>query len=218
MAGETNILDSIQMRQNDPNRGKSKLLSPAPVVKRFVTEILHAFANRKISFAELTRLDPKKVRQVAEMGYVKLANGRYQEAKQIFEVLTFIDHKNYFHHLALAGAYQKLKRSVDALFQYGETLKLAPKNINSLVNRGEIYLRNKNYRLAAEDFREAILLDKQGKNLFANRARSLVIAIKRSLERDKKMILQGSKKNQPSSLSARKKAISPLRLVTPLKK
>lgn len=172
-----------------------------------MTELLHAFASRKISFSELTKLDPKKVRQVAEMGFVKLRHGRFEEARKIFEVLTFLDHKNYFHHLALAGSYQKLKRYVDAIFQYSEALKLDQKNLNALVNRGEIFLRHKNYRKAAEDFREAILADRQGQDRFAHRARSLVVAIKRSLARDKVLSEAPEKKALPQ------KHISPLRLI-----
>jgi len=45
------------------------------------------------------------------------SRGRTDEARKIFEVLTFIDHKNYFHRLALGGAYQKLKRNVDAIYR-----------------------------------------------------------------------------------------------------
>jgi hypothetical protein len=56
---------------------------------------------------------------------------------------------------------------------------------------------HKNYRKAAEDFRTAILLDPVGKNMYANRARSLVIAIKRSLQVQK-------------SLPKAKRGISPL--------
>lgn len=202
--------DDIRLDKEKAEKGRSKLLSPEPKRVQYVTELLHAFATRKITFAELTRLDPKKVRQVSEMGFVKLRNGRYDEARKIFEVLTFVDHKNYFHRLALGGAYQKLKKNVDALYQYSEALKWDNHNLNALVNRGEIYLRNKNFRKAAEDFREAILTDATGKDRFANRARSLVIAIKRSIAREKELKTLGPQK------TIEKKRISPLKLVTPL--
>ena len=204
--------DDIRLDREKSEKGKSKLLSPEPKRMKYVTELLHAFGSRKITFAELTRLDPKKVRQVAEMGFVKLRHGRYDEARKIFEVLTFIDHKNYFHRLALGGAYQRLKRNVDALYQYSEALKQDTHNLNALVNRGEIYLRHKNFRKAAEDFREAILEDSTGKDKFANRARSLVIAIKRSIAREKELKTFG-----PPRIPEKKK-ISPLKLVTPLKR
>jgi len=209
MSQDSMNLESIQSGEKGAGKGQNKLLSPAPEFKKYITELLHAFADRRLSFAELTNLDIKKVKQVSEMGYIKLKHGRYKEAVEIFEVLTFVDHKNYFHHLALAGAYQKLKKFTDAIFQYSEALKVDPKNVNAYVNRGEVYLRLKNFRKAAEDFREAILIDTTGKDRFANRARSLVIAIKRSLAKEKELKEKGALKQVPS------KKISPLGLMRP---
>lgn len=217
MTDEEKSLESLTVQDDKTKaeKGRSKLLSPDPKRRKLITELLHAFANRKISFADLTRMDKKKIKQLAEMGYVKLHHGRYDEARKIFEVLAFLDYRNFFHHLALAGAYQKLNKHLDALFQYSETLKIDPKNINALVNRGEIYLRAKNYRKSAEDFREAILLDEMGKSPFANRARSLVIAIKRGMARDKELASQPKKPVLPK---ARKKTVSPLVMVKKSKK
>lgn len=216
MADKEKTLESIRATKTNGQKGKSKLLSPDPERKKLITEILHAFGKRKISFASLVQLDRKKLRQVAEMGYVKLRHGRFDEARKIFEVLTFIDHKNYFHHLSLAGAYQKMRRYVDAAFQYSEVLKLNKDNLNALVNRGEVFLRTRNYRKAAEDFREAILADQLGKDRYSNRARSLVIAIKRSLARDKTLIAMRARGELPQR--KKRKAISPLRLVRPAKR
>jgi len=169
----------------DPEKGKSRLISPNPKRVKYVTEILAALAERKITFASVMRLDKRKIKQLAESGYVKLKHGRYNEARKIFEILSFVDHKNYFNHLALGGAYHKMKQYLDAAFQYTECLKYDPENTNALVNRGEIFLKHKNYKKAAEDFRSAIIIDKSGRDIFSNRARSLVIAIKRSLARAK---------------------------------
>lgn len=181
-----NLIPTIKSKYKaDAERGKSKLLSPNPDRIKYVTEILQALADRKITFANVMRMDRKKLRKLSEQGYVKLKFGRYDQARKIFEILCFVDHKNFFHHLALAGAYHKLKKPLDAVFQYSECLKYDGDNTNALVNRGEIYLRHNNYKKAAEDFRTAILKDKAGRDIFANRARSLVIAIKRSLARAK---------------------------------
>lgn len=180
------LIPTLQSKQKlDPEKGRSRLLSPNPQRVKYVTEILNALSENKITFASVMRLDPKKLKQLSEQGFVKLKYGRYDDARRIFEVLTFIDHKNYFHHLALGGAYQKMKQHLDAAFQYTECLKYDPHNTNALVNRGEIFLKHKNYKKAAEDFRAAIVIDKTGRDIFANRARSLVIAIKRCISRDK---------------------------------
>lgn len=195
--------------QLDPEKGKSKLLSPNPARVKYVTELLSALAENKITFATVMRMDKKKLKQLAEQGYTKLKFGRYNDARKVFEILAFVDHKNYFYHLALAGAYQKMKKYLDAAFQYTECLKYDPNNTNALVNRGEIFLKHKNFKKAAEDFRAAIMLDKEGRDVFANRARSLVIAIKRSIARQK-----GEKDVKLPNNPSRRKKIKPVSLLS----
>lgn len=178
-------LEALQGDSKDEDgRGKDRILSPEPERQKLLTEILHAFGQKKLSFATVAGLNTKDLKRVCQTGFTKLRHGRYQEAKEIFEVLSFVDSKNFLHHLALAGAYQKLDSFLDALFQYSEVLEIDSKNTNALVNRGEIFLRKKAYKKAAQDFKEAMLADPKGKDRFANRARSLVIAIKRSLQAD----------------------------------
>lgn len=195
-------------------RGKSILLSPNPKRLKYLTEVMAAFSQGRITFADVAKLDRKRLKSLAETGFNKLKHGRYEEARKIFEILTFVDGKNYFHHLALGGTYQKLKKWLDASFQYSECLKLDPQNTNALVNRGEIFLKHRNYKKAAEDFRNAIMIDKEGRDVFSNRARSLVIAIKRSIAREK-----GESKATalPDSPSKRRK-IAPMALLGGKKK
>lgn len=202
--------DLASSKKFDAERGRSQILSPNPKRVKFITEILAALTENRITFAQVAKLDRKKMRQVAEQGYVKLKHGRYEEARKIFEILTFVDHKNFFHHLALGGAYQKLKKDLDAVFQYTECLKYDPDNTNALVNRGEIFLRHRNYKKAAEDFRKAIVIDKAGRDVFANRARSLVIAIKRSLAKTKG---ESSATKLPENSPIKRRTISPLKLM-----
>ncbi len=210
---DTRIAPSINSKNKmDPEKGRSRLISPEPLRMKYVTEVLSAVAERRVSFASVMKLDKKKIKTIAEQGYVKLKYGRYDDARKIFEVLAFVDHKNFFYHLALGGAYHRLKRYLDAAYQYTECLKYQPHNTNALVNRGEIFLRHKNFKKAAEDFRAAILMDKSGKDIFANRARALVIAIKRNLAKEKgqmDVVLPNSpskrKKIKPATLFGKSK-------------
>lgn len=209
---EEKTIDSLLSTEKyDPERGHSQLESPHPQRKKFITEVLAALAEDRITFAQIRGMDRKKMLKVAEQGYVKLKHGRHKEARKIFEILSFLDHKNYFHHLALGGVYQKLNKPLDAVFQYTQCLRYDPDNTNALVNRGEIFLKYKNFKKAAEDFREAITQDKNGRDLFANRARSLVIAIKRSLARLKGESLATK---LPQDSPVRRKRITPLSLLS----
>lgn len=167
-------------------RAQSKLHDPTPQRKKYVTDLLFQFLTDQISYAQMTGISQKELYRLSEVGHVKLKHGRVAEAQKIFSCLVKIDHKNPFYHSCLGSVHQKKGQFVDAVYEYSEAIKLKKDDLTSLVNRGEIYLKHKNYKKAAEDFRAAILLDSQGRDMFANRARSLVIAIKRNLQLQKK--------------------------------
>lgn len=167
---------------------KGKVLDPHPERRRYLAELFYKFARNRVSIADLVRFPRKKLARLAEVGYFKYKYGRTDEALKIFEALVAVDHVNPYYHTALGGIYQKLGRHVDAAVEYTRANRFNPKDVCPYVNRGEIYLRHKNFRKAAEDFRNAILLDPEGRNLWANRARSLVIALKRNLELKKRAL------------------------------
>ncbi len=166
---------------------KGKVLDPNPERRRYLTEVFYKFLSHKISVADLMGLPKKKFGRLAEIGYVKYKYGRYQEAQQIFKTLSTLDSVNAYYHTALGGVYQKMGKYVDSVVSYTRALRINPKELCCHVNRGEIYLRHKNYKKAADDFRSAIILDPNGRNLWANRARSLVIALKRNMDLKKRV-------------------------------
>lgn len=158
------------------------IFDPNPARRKRLLEKFYAFLEDKVSLAELKGIKREQLYLLSETGFVKLKHGRLDEAEQIFKALLLLDHRNAYFHAAMGAIHQKNHCPVEAIYEYSMALSLNPKDTSALVNRGEIYLRHKNYRKAAEDFRNAILLDMSGRNLWANRARSLVIAIKRSME------------------------------------
>ncbi|MBI2083095.1 MAG: tetratricopeptide repeat protein [Deltaproteobacteria bacterium] len=178
-------LDETRRPFEEDDRGR--VLDPNPERKRFLTELFYKFARGRLSISDLARFPKKKLMRLAEIGYFKYKYGRYQEAMKIFETLIAVDNANPYYHTALGGVYQKMGRYVDAVVEYTRAYRLNPKDLCVFVNRGEIYLKHKNFRKAAEDFRNAIVLDSEGKSLWANRARSLVIALKRNLEMRQRM-------------------------------
>lgn len=179
---------------------KGKVLDPNPERRRYLTEVFYKFLAHKISVADLVNLPKKKFGRLAEIGYVKYKYGRYQEAQQIFKTLSVLDSVNAYYHTALGGVYQKMHKYVDSVVSYTRALRINGKELCCYVNRGEIYLRHKNYKKAADDFRNAILLDPSGRNMWANRARSLVIALKRNMEIKKRVAqMQAQQASRPGA-------------------
>lgn len=178
-------LDNRIRETTQEEKAQSKLFDPTPQRKKYVIELLYKFFSKQITYSELTGIPQKELFQLAESGHLKLTYGRVEEAQQIFECLVKLDPHNYYYHAALGSVYQKQKKYVEAVFEYTESLRFNGDDVASMVNRGEIYLLHKNFRKAAEDFRQAILKDPSGRNNYVNRARSLVIAIKRNLQLQK---------------------------------
>lgn len=185
-----------------------RVQDPNPDRFRYLADVFYRFAANKISIADIAGMSRRHLQRLAEIGFLKYQYGRLEEAKDVFRALSKVDHKNYYYRAALGGIYQKLKKWVDAVANYTIALTLNSKDIASLVNRGEIYLRHEKFKKAAEDFRAAILCDPHGKNLWANRARSLVIALKRNLQAKK----EGGKKRGPTVYQP--KAATPARAAT----
>lgn len=168
---------------SDTSSHGSPIADPTPDRYRRLTSLFQDFLNNKVSIAELRGVSRQKLFRLAEAGHTKFKYGRVDEAERIFEALLILDHRNAYFHAVMGAIHQKKGRIVQSIVEYSKALQINAKDVASFVNRGEIFLRNRDYRRAAEDLRSAILLDTSGRNLWANRARSLVIALKRNLER-----------------------------------
>ncbi len=169
----------------------TQIEDPTPLRRKRLTELLSRFLEDKVSGAELIGVKRADLVHLAEAGHVKFRHGRLEEAEMIFQGLILMDHRNAYFHAMMGAVHQRRQRPVEAIMEYSQAIRINPRDIASVVNRGEIYLRSKNYRKAAEDFRVAILADMNGVDKWANRARSLVIAVKRSLETDRKVARRG---------------------------
>lgn len=180
-------------------------IGPGPLRKKRLVELLQQFLEDKVSLAELKGISREKLFLLAEAGYVKFKHGRVDEAEKIYQALILLDHRNAYYHAVMGAIHQKKEHPIEAILEYSRALQIDNKDVSCYVNRGEIYLRHKNFRRAAEDFRQAIVLDTSGSNLWANRARSLVIALKRTLEmkKDEKIKTPRLKTAEPTDAAAK---------------
>jgi len=179
------MADDIKKDEGGDREKSIPFISPSAPRKKRIVELLNAFLEDKASLAELKGISKEKLYLLAEAGYVKLKHGRIDEAERIYQALILLDHRNAYYHSVMGSIHQKKNRPVEAILEYTRATQIDKNEISCYVNRGEIYLRHRNYRKAAEDFRQAIVLDESGQNMWANRSRSLVIALKRSLEAEK---------------------------------
>lgn len=168
-------------------RAPRQIADPNPARRKRLVELVQKFFDDEICLAELRGYKKEQLYNLADVGHVKFKHGRLDEAEPIYKALIVLDHRNAYFHSVMAAIHQKRQRPVDAILEYSRALQLNTRDVTSYVNRGELFLRHRNYRRAAEDFRQAILLDPNGRSLWANRARSLVIALKRQMETRQRM-------------------------------
>jgi tetratricopeptide (TPR) repeat protein len=115
-------------------------------------------------------------------GFSFYQQGRLLDAKNIFEGLALLDTKNPYVHGILGSVYQQEGKEQDAILSYSTAISLFEKDVNSLVNRGEVFLRLGKFQQAAKDFASAIRFDPDSKNPAANRARLLILMTQDALK------------------------------------
>ena len=106
-------------------------------------------------------------------GHGLYEQGRMEDARKIFQGVLLLDETNPYAHAMLGAIHQKQGAIEQAVEFYSESIKLHPKDISTLTNRGECNLTLGRLLEAAADLKAAIALDVDGKNVAANRARFL---------------------------------------------
>ncbi len=144
-----------------------------PQDARQAFEDVEAFVESDVTWAEVQGLPQQMLYDMAEQAYLKFKGGRTEEAKQIFKGLTLLDHTVAYFHTGLGAVYQKEANYFDAVAEYTVAIELDPADITAYVNRGECYYQMGLEDMPLKDFSEAIRLDPQGKDPWANRARFL---------------------------------------------
>lgn len=109
------------------------------------------------------------------------SQNKLQNAEAISGGLRLIDPRNPFIHLIHGSFLQRMGKDDEAIACYSEAIRLFPKDLNSLANRGEIYLKRGQMELALQDLKTAAELDPEKKSGPANRARFLLYATQQVL-------------------------------------
>ncbi|MBI2501066.1 MAG: hypothetical protein HYW02_06320 [Deltaproteobacteria bacterium] len=126
-----------------------------------------------LKWTELFDLSPEKLKQMGEVAYEQFKSGSYASAEKILKGLTVIDPDNYYYHQVLGAAYQRQNKFSEAVLEYSVAIDLNGKDVVSMTNRGESYVKLGLHPLAVKDFDKAIAADESGNDKWANRARML---------------------------------------------
>ena len=134
------------------------------------------FLFGKITWAQLEGMTMEQAYAIAEFGYTMYQQGRYKDARTLFEGLVIGNPYDPYFHAMLGAIYTKLDLHEEAAQEFSIAIELDPEDINSYVNRGELLLQHGEFEYAMEDLKAAIDLDPEGKNPASLRARALAAA------------------------------------------
>jgi len=118
----------------------------------------------------------------AMQGFQMYEQGRYDDARVIFEDLAEKDPSEGYYHTALGAISLAMDGFDKALDYFNQALHLNAEDTAALINRGEVHLRLGNILEAAHDFARVVDLDPENKDPLTERARVLAQAALQSAE------------------------------------
>ncbi|MBM7118194.1 tetratricopeptide repeat protein [[Archangium] primigenium] len=118
----------------------------------------------------------------ATQGFQMYQQGRYDDARVIFEELSELDPSEGYYHTALGAISLAMDGFDKALEYFNQALRLNAEDTAALINRGEVHLRLGNTLDAAHDFARVVDLDPENKDPLTERARVLAQAALQSAE------------------------------------
>lgn len=174
---------------NDPNPTAAKRDDrgrPAKTgrswAKVFTPERVARWIKGEITLAELSAVSGPELLEMAVTGFSMYEQGRYDDARVIFDALCALDLRESYYRTALGAVYLAQEKLEQAEQLFNEAIRLNDREIASFVNRGEVYLRQGKIVEAAQDFKRAVMLDPMTRDPLTRRARLLAAAALQTLE------------------------------------
>lgn len=144
---------------------------------QITAQLINDVLNKKITLAGALGLPSGVIEVFAVLGSQCYEQGRYKDARSMFQAAVALDDTSYFGHAGL-GAVALIEEDVDgALDHLRRAYELNTKDPAVCGNLGEVYLRRGEFANAARHLGEAVALDPTHTNPFANRARGMLQAI-----------------------------------------
>ncbi|MBI5542649.1 MAG: tetratricopeptide repeat protein, partial [Deltaproteobacteria bacterium] len=136
--------------------------APATVAKRKrapPSEIAEKLAQGRVTIGQALGLTDERLYQIAQTAHQFLQAGLLPKALVLYKGLVRAAPSDSVFHCQLAATYLALGRFDEAFGEYEKALQFNRANVDALVGRGEVHLRNQRVPEALEDLAAAIKLD-----------------------------------------------------------
>lgn len=142
-------------------------------------ELAERLIAGEITPAEFLGLTQQSLYGIATVGYEMLKTGRFQHALDIFQGLVAASPYDSVFHTNLAATYAGLERYDEAKASYTDALRYNIANVDALVGRSELYLRENKIPEALQDLQAALKLDPEAQRDTTKRARVTLMVLKK---------------------------------------
>ncbi|MFY2558663.1 tetratricopeptide repeat protein [Corallococcus terminator] len=122
-------------------------------------------------------LSPQRLYEFATLAHHLLMDGKLQAALDIFKGLVAASPWDSVFHCNLAATYAQLERFPEAMAAYTTALRFNLANVDALVGRSELFLREGKVAEALQDLEGALRLDPQAERESIQRARATLMLL-----------------------------------------
>lgn len=136
----------------------------------------------EVKLADVFGLDRDSLYEIARLGYDLLSSGNLREAKEIYAGLVAADPYDSVFHCHLAAVHHQLGELDEAFQEYAKALNFNCANVDALVGIADIQLSRGKLAEGISALKHAIELDPAGTRPSTLRARSLLLALMRSVD------------------------------------
>jgi Flp pilus assembly protein TadD len=141
------------------------------------TDQIQAALDGKLPFSEVLDAPPWMTTLFGLLGAQYYDQGRYEDARTMFQGAATLDNANYCGHAGL-GALALLEENLEGAREHLlRAYSLNSKDLSLCVNLGEVFLRCGDMAGAARFLHEASNLDPEHLSPYGNRARGMLSAI-----------------------------------------
>jgi tetratricopeptide (TPR) repeat protein len=151
---------------------------PASNTRVISEELGERLVVGEITPAEFLGLSQEMLYEIAKRGHEMLKTGKLQDALDIFKGLVAASPYDSVFHCNLASTYAHLEKFDEAKDEYTRALELNIGNVDALVGRSELFLREGNVPKALEDIQAALKYDPEAKRENTKRARATLTILK----------------------------------------
>ncbi|WP_224247732.1 hypothetical protein [Hyalangium gracile] len=148
---------------------------PAPPSQ---TELAQRLITGDITPAQFLGLSQERLYEIATVGHRMLVDERAEQALALFKGLVAASPYDSVFHCHLAAAYVLAERYPEAMEEYTLALRLNIANVDALVGRSELYLREGKVAEALTDMHAALQLDPKAERDSTQRARTNLLVLK----------------------------------------